>query len=95
MLFVIYKIIFILRISSLIIIVIQRHHILICLLALEGLILRLFLIFIINTIWIELFIGFFILTLGACEASLGLACLVAIIRSFGNDRIKSLIVTIC
>ena len=77
-------------IASLITFVIQRRHILISLLALEGVILTLGLIFIVQRSEIELYILFVLLTFAACEASLGLACLVLIMRSFGRDNFTSL-----
>ena len=72
--------------SSLINFIKQRYNLLISLIALEGVILTLGLIFIIQSSSIELFILFILFTFGACEARLGLACLVLIIRSFGNDN---------
>ena len=72
-------------ISSLANFIKQRRHLLISLIALEGVILTLSLIFIIQRSEIELFILFVLFTFGACEARLGLACLVYIIRSFGRD----------
>jgi NADH:ubiquinone oxidoreductase subunit K len=36
----------------------------------------------------EIFFTFIIFVFGACEASLGLACLVSIIRTFGRDQFK-------
>ena len=72
-------------ISSLLSFIIQRRHLLISLIALEGVVLTLSLIFIIQSSSIELFLLFVLLTFGACEARLGLACLVYIIRSYGND----------
>ena len=73
-------------ISSLANFIKQRRHLLISLIALEGVILTLSLIFIILRSEMELFILFVLFTFGACEASLGLACLVYIIRSFGRDE---------
>jgi len=72
-------------ISSLANFIKQRRHLLISLIALEGVILTLSLILIIQRSEIELFILFVLFTFGACEARLGLACLVYIIRSFGRD----------
>lgn len=77
-------------ISSLINFIKQRRHILICLIALEGVILTIGLIYIIQRSELELFVLFILFTFGACEASLGLACLVIIIRSFGDDNFKVL-----
>jgi len=72
-------------ISSLINFIKQRRNLLICLMALEGVILTLGLIFIIQRSNIELFVLFVLFTFGACEARLGLACLVLIIRTFGSE----------
>ena len=72
-------------VSSLTIFIIQRQHVLMCLIALEGVILTLSLMYIVQGCEVELFILFILLTFGACEASLGLACLVCIIRSYGRD----------
>jgi len=65
------------------------------LLALEAMILSLILIIIIliNTTWLMFVIA--ILTFGACEASLGLACITAISRSYGNDHINALSLNKC
>nr|YP_010502219.1 NADH dehydrogenase subunit 4L [Leocrates chinensis]UXC96464.1 NADH dehydrogenase subunit 4L [Leocrates chinensis] len=81
-------------ISAITTMALQRHHILMCLLALEGMILML-LAFIISVSSMELFLSLVILTMGACEASLGLACLVLMTRSFGNDMIASLTSSKC
>jgi NADH:ubiquinone oxidoreductase subunit K len=77
-------------IASLLTFVIQRRHLLICLLALEGVILTLSLILVLQRSEVELFFIFVLVRIGACEARLGLACLVSIIRSYGNDHIKIL-----
>nr|YP_010191946.1 NADH dehydrogenase subunit 4L [Diopatra cuprea]QZM06615.1 NADH dehydrogenase subunit 4L [Diopatra cuprea] len=84
--------------SSLITMSIQRNHLLMALLALETLMLSLTLLIPlsmfknssndISTILI-------ILTFAACEASVGLACLVKLVRSKGNDLIKLLNSTKC
>lgn len=73
-------------ISSLINFIKQRRNLLICLMALEGVILTLGLIFIVQSSNIELFVLFILFTFGACEARLGLACLVLIIRTFGSEN---------
>jgi len=83
---------FILPIISIVpirIIFFNKSHLLISLLLFE----RLILIVIINLIIFisfnssQLFLILILLTLGACEARLGLSCLVVIIRSYGNDII--------
>ena len=68
----------------------QRRNLLICLIALEGVILTLGLIFIIQSSSIELFVLSVLFTFGACEARLGLACLVLIIRTFGRENFSIL-----
>lgn len=70
--------------------VVQRRHLLISLLALEGIILTLILILVLVSSNLELFYIFVLVRFGACEASLGLACLVSILRAYGNDHIRGL-----
>lgn len=77
-------------ISCFFIFVNQRRHLLMCLLALEGVILRLVLMLVLISSSLELFYIFILVRFGACEASLGLACLVCIMRRYGNDHIKGL-----
>lgn len=70
----------------------QRTHILITLLSLEAIILNLIILslFIYSSFsYISLFLVIILLTFGACEAALGLACLVKITRTYGNDLISS------
>nr|YP_009974936.1 NADH dehydrogenase subunit 4L [Perinereis cultrifera]QNJ33910.1 NADH dehydrogenase subunit 4L [Perinereis cultrifera] len=76
-------------------VVLQRHHLLMVLLALEAMILSLMFMIIVltNATWL-LFIVI-ILTFGACEASLGLACMTAMSRSYGNDHLYSLSLNKC
>lgn len=85
----------ILVIISLTCVILQRQHLLMALLALEAMVLRLIFIVIvlIDSRWLIFIIV--ILTFGACEASLGLACITAISRSYGNDHINSLSVNKC
>ena len=80
---------------TLLCVILQRQHLLIALLALEAIILSLILIVIIliNTSWLIFVIT--ILTFGACEARLGLACITAIRRSYGNDHLNTLILNKC
>ena len=67
----------------LIIFIIQRNHLLISLMALEGVILILVLGVIFNRGGgSEIYIIFRLLSFAACEASLGLACLVACVFVF-------------
>lgn len=76
-------------------IIIQRRHLLIILLALEAIILAIIIILttVTNTNWI--IFAIIILTFGACEAGLGLACITAMSRSYGNDRLNSLSINKC
>ena len=76
-------------------VIFQRQHLLIALLALEAIILSLVLMLfvVIRISWSILIIV--ILTFGACEASLGLACITTISRSYGNDRLNSLSLNKC
>jgi len=66
----------------------QRRYLLMCLLRLEGILLVLIFLYIVLSSNVELFILFVLLSFAACEASLGLACLVIIVRSYGGDRFK-------
>uniref|UniRef100_UPI0030FEB576 NADH dehydrogenase subunit 4L n=1 Tax=Phyllodoce medipapillata TaxID=868040 RepID=UPI0030FEB576 len=68
----------------------QRRHLLMSLLALEGIILTLVLMLVLTSSDLELFYIFILVSFGACEASLGLACLVSMMRAYGNDHIKGL-----
>lgn len=81
-----------------IVLLIQQTHLLISLIALEGVILRLVLIIppilCINSISLAQ-VCIIILSLGACEASLGLALLVCAARFTGSDIVKSLSTNKC
>nr|QWT70104.1 NADH dehydrogenase subunit 4L [Arctonoe vittata] len=77
---------------SMITMVSQRKHILMALLSLEAMILNLMML----TLFVccsysifSLFLTMILLTFGACEAALGLSCLVKMTRTFGNDQISS------
>ena len=73
-------------ILCLVIFIIQRNHLLISLIALERVILVLVLGVIFNRgVGLEVFIIFTILCFAACEARLGLSCLVSIVRFLGSD----------
>nr|QHT64910.1 NADH dehydrogenase subunit 4L [Perinereis sp. PA-2020] len=80
---------------SLTCVILQRQHLLMALLALEAMILSLILMIIIlvNATWLMFVIA--ILTFGACEASLGLACMTAMSRSYGNDHMNTLSLNKC
>lgn len=77
-------------------ILLRRNHLLMSLLSLEVIILGLLLILVAAKLSStgpfppEMVCLLILLTMGACEASLGLACLVLMTRSYGNDRLNSL-----
>ena len=76
---------------SMVALAMQRKHLLRCLLSLEAITLTLF-VFILRQRSIQNFEGFIallLITLAACEASLGLAILVSLIRTHGNDYVFS------
>nr|YP_009331664.1 NADH dehydrogenase subunit 4L [Paraleonnates uschakovi]APG32417.1 NADH dehydrogenase subunit 4L [Paraleonnates uschakovi] len=75
--------------------VMQRKHLLMALLALEGAILTLILLMISLNQAMEGMAILSTLTFGACGASIGLACMVAMARSYGNDLIGSLSINKC
>nr|BBA10385.1 NADH dehydrogenase subunit 4L [Megalophaedusa subulina] len=67
-----------------------QHHFLLCLLILECVVLvsLVLTIFILNNSAGSLNIFILVLTLGVCEASLGLSLLVSYIKMNGSDKIK-------
>lgn len=76
----------------------NRNHLIISLLNLELIILRLVLILIPSFSTFSLnnsSLILLILTVGACAAALGLACLVKITQSYGNDNLISLSLIKC
>uniref|UniRef100_A0AAU6QGH1 NADH-ubiquinone oxidoreductase chain 4L n=1 Tax=Prionospio sp. 3 MH-2023 TaxID=3059271 RepID=A0AAU6QGH1_9ANNE len=78
--------------------IMQRQHILMCLLSLEAALLSLaFTAGILSTTLssMSMFYCVVILTFGACEASLALAILVMVSRSTGSDLIKSINMNKC
>nr|YP_009773435.1 NADH dehydrogenase subunit 4L [Acanthochitona avicula]QIZ12684.1 NADH dehydrogenase subunit 4L [Acanthochitona avicula] len=79
-------------VSALITICLQRKHILNALIILEILMVSIFLILIslAAALHNEGLMIFIILTLAACEASMGLAMLVILIRTHGNDYMTSI-----
>ncbi|MBA1447028.1 MAG: NADH-quinone oxidoreductase subunit K [Gammaproteobacteria bacterium] len=84
--------------SSLITFILQRRHLLIALLALERT--TLITIIFAATIYgapsqFNIIIILVIITLAACEASLGLALIVIITRSYGSDTVKLLSINKC
>nr|WGW18082.1 NADH dehydrogenase subunit 4L [Puncturella cf. parvinobilis] len=76
--------------ASLALLCAQQTHLLMVLLSLELLMLSLFLLAMI-TAWasLNMHLCLILLTLAACEASLGLAILVALIKTHGNDYVHS------
>uniref|UniRef100_A0AAU6QHI7 NADH-ubiquinone oxidoreductase chain 4L n=1 Tax=Prionospio sp. 5 MH-2023 TaxID=3059273 RepID=A0AAU6QHI7_9ANNE len=78
--------------------ILQRHHVLMCLLSLEATILSL--AFALTVIYaplqsVDLFYCVVILSFAACEAAVALAVLVIVTRSFGSDLIKSINLNKC
>nr|YP_005351145.1 NADH dehydrogenase subunit 4L [Fissurella volcano]AFB78095.1 NADH dehydrogenase subunit 4L [Fissurella volcano] len=70
---------------------IQYKHLLMILLALEALLLCLFgLILLSNWSSFESHLCLILLTMGVCEATMGLSILVSLVRSHGNDYVFSL-----
>lgn len=74
-----------------------RKQFLIVLLRLEFVVLGLFLsfIFFLSLVGKSVSLSFFLLILGACEASLGLSLLVSMVRLNGRDMLRSLSVIKC
>ncbi len=76
----------------------HQHHLLIALLALEGVTLRLVLALplALRANYTSLgVLRIIILSIGACEARLGLALLVLLARSYGSDIINNLTINKC
>nr|YP_006073348.1 NADH dehydrogenase subunit 4L [Solemya velum]AFG18168.1 NADH dehydrogenase subunit 4L [Solemya velum]AGI98157.1 NADH dehydrogenase subunit 4L [Solemya velum] len=74
--------------SAMITLMFQYKHLLSMLLSLEAMMLSLFIMLCSSsTISLETFFVLMLITLGACEASLGLSILVALIRTHGNDYV--------
>ena len=77
--------------TPLLLLLLQRKHLLISLLILEIIILTLTPLFALSTaLWADAFFIPFLLSLGACEASLGLALLVSLMRLHGSDLTRTL-----
>nr|DBA44304.1 TPA_asm: NADH dehydrogenase subunit 4L [Peltospira operculata] len=76
---------------SLLTLAFQRKHLLSCLLSLEAVTLALFAFLLSESSWqnSESFVALVFITMAACEASLGLAILVSLIRTHGNDYVFS------
>nr|QCS25353.1 NADH dehydrogenase subunit 4L [Cyclophorus martensianus] len=72
------------------------NHLLSVLLALEAISMNLFfLVFVTLSYTMSSEISLIMITLSACEASLGLSILVSVIRSWGNDYVLSLSLQSC
>jgi len=88
----------IIPVVTLVAFIIQQHHLLIALLTLEGVTLRIVIVLPlalrINYTSLGL-IRIIILSLGACEARLGLALLVLLARSYGSDMVSNLTINKC
>jgi len=81
--------------SALLAVFLQRNHFLITLLYFELIILSLTILVIISWSPSIIFFLIIILTLGACEARLGLALLVAITRNYGSDLLNVISINKC
>jgi len=66
----------------------KRKHLLNTLLSLEYIMLRVFwiMVLVLSDTGNDIFFSLFFLTFAACEGALGLALLVSIVRTHGNDR---------
>jgi NADH-ubiquinone oxidoreductase chain 4L len=83
---------------AIIILITNKNHLLISLLALERFILTLVILIPINIISSNIqsiFIRIVLLSIGACEARLGLALIVIISRTYGSDIINTLSINKC
>nr|UZT27125.1 NADH dehydrogenase subunit 4L [Sternaspis buzhinskajae] len=81
--------------TALFALMIQRKHFLMVLLTLEAVVLLFSLSIPLILSTPNLFMVLIILSLGACEASLGLALLVLMTRSYASDLIKALSINKC
>ena len=78
--------------SAIIALIINKNHLLISLLSLEAFILRLVILIPITLAASSsesIFTRIILLSIGACEARLGLALIVLISRTYGSDKIQS------
>nr|YP_009343029.1 NADH dehydrogenase subunit 4L [Cambaroides japonicus]APS87243.1 NADH dehydrogenase subunit 4L [Cambaroides japonicus] len=69
----------------------NRKHLLNTLLSLEFIMLSVFWVMSLNisSVGMEIYVILFFLTLGVCEGALGLALLISVVRSHGNDYFSS------
>nr|YP_009307948.1 NADH dehydrogenase subunit 4L [Eusyllis blomstrandi]AOR87121.1 NADH dehydrogenase subunit 4L [Eusyllis blomstrandi] len=78
---------------SLIALMLTREHLLMCLLNLEMMVLTISISFASSLAHFsmnEVLLILVIFTIGACGASLGLACMVKMTRTYGNDNLNSM-----
>lgn len=78
--------------SAIIALIINKNHLLISLLSLEAFILRLVMLIPVTLAACSsesIFTRIILLSIGACEARLGLALIVLISRTYGSDKIQS------
>lgn len=83
--------------SSYVGIFLERGHLLMVLIFLEATMLGLFSLLLFNYFWSfsNLYLCLVLISFGACEAAVGLALLVSLIRSHGNDFVSTLSVYEC
>lgn len=88
---------FIIFISGLISLSINRKHLITRLLRLEIMILGLFCSFsyVLIFIYIDIYILLIFLSFRVCEGVIGLSCLIVLIRSHGNDYLLSIRLKTC
>nr|YP_004123578.1 NADH dehydrogenase subunit 4L [Alpheus distinguendus]ACV90185.1 NADH dehydrogenase subunit 4L [Alpheus distinguendus] len=74
-----------------------RKHLLNTLLSLEFIMVNLFwlMVVMVSNVGGDLYFSLFFMTLAACEGALGLALLVSIVRTHGNDNFSSFSVLKC
>nr|YP_009171126.1 NADH dehydrogenase subunit 4L [Drawida japonica]AIR76351.1 NADH dehydrogenase subunit 4L [Drawida japonica] len=90
--------IFLMPVVAMLNLILNQYHFLMALLSLECITLSLVLFIPISLSMISspnLSLSILILTLGACEASLGLSLMVMMSRSYGTDMLKSLTMNKC
>nr|QHD47909.1 NADH dehydrogenase subunit 4L [Etrocorema hochii] len=75
----------------------KRKHLLLTLLSLEFMVLSIFLGLFIYLVWMssELYFSMVFLTFSVCEGALGLAILVSMISTHGNDYFQSFSILQC
>nr|AWV83207.1 NADH dehydrogenase subunit 4L [Cryptotympana facialis] len=88
---------FLMFVSGLISLSMNRKHLMTSLLSLEMMILGLFCSFsyILMFMYIDMFMLLIFLTFSVCEGVMGLSCLIVLIRSHGNDYLLSMSLKTC